>query len=111
MIARVSIDGSLGETLMPAYVLCIREEAVRDPAEMAIYSRMNQEAPRDPNLTPLIVYGATEALEGKAPDGIVVLQFPTVEDAKAWYDSPYYQATIPHRRKGADYRVMIVEGF
>jgi uncharacterized protein (DUF1330 family) len=71
---------------------------------------MNREAPRDPNLTPLIVYGATEALEGKAPDGIILLQFPTVEDAKAWYSSPHYQAAIPHRKKGADYRVMIVQG-
>jgi uncharacterized protein (DUF1330 family) len=95
---------------MPAYVLCLREEAIRDPTEMATYSRMNREAPRDPNLKPLIVYGATEALEGNAPDGIILLQFPTVEDAKAWYLSPDYQAAIPHRKKGADYRVMIVQG-
>ena len=95
---------------MPAYMICIREDAVRDPTELAIYSRMNREAPRDPKLTPLIAYGATEALEGNAPDGIVVLQFPTVEDAKAWYNSPHYQAAIPHRKKGADYRVMIVQG-
>ena len=95
---------------MPAYVLCIREEAVRDPVEMSTYSRMNREAPRDPNFKPLIVYGPTEALEGNAPDGIILLQFPTVEDAKAWYFSPHYQAAIPHRKKGADYRVMIVQG-
>jgi uncharacterized protein (DUF1330 family) len=95
---------------MTAYVLCIREDAVRNPEELAIYSRMNREAPRDPKVTPLIVYGATEALEGNAPDGVVVLQFPTVEDAKAWYNSPNYQAAIPHRKKGADYRVMIIQG-
>jgi uncharacterized protein (DUF1330 family) len=95
---------------MPAYVLCIREEPIRDPDEMATYSRMNRESPRDPHLMPLVVYGATEALEGKAPDGVIVLQFPTVEDAKAWYNSPNYQAAIPHRKKGADYRVMIIQG-
>jgi uncharacterized protein (DUF1330 family) len=95
---------------MPAYVLCIRENAVRDPTAMATYSRLNREAPRDPKLTPLVVYGATEALEGEAPDGMVLLQFPTVEDAKAWYNSPQYQAAIPHRQIGADYRVMIVQG-
>lgn len=95
---------------MPAYILCLREDAVRDPAELAIYSRMNREAPRDPKLTPLVVYGATEALEGHAPDGMVLLQFPTVEDAKAWYNSPQYQAAIPHRKRGADYRVIIVQG-
>ena len=60
---------------------------------------MNRESPRDPKLTPLIAYGATEALEGDAPDGVVLVQFPTVEDAKAWYNSPNYQAAIPHRKK------------
>ncbi len=95
---------------MPAYVLCIREDAVRDPAEMATYHRLNRESPREPKLTPLAVYGAIEALEGKAPDGIVLLQFPTVEDAQAWYNSPGYRAAIPHRRKGADYRIMIIQG-
>jgi uncharacterized protein (DUF1330 family) len=95
---------------MTAYVLCIREEAVREPTEIAKYSAMNRAAPRDPNLKPLVVYGATEALEGDAPDGIVLLQFPTAANAKAWYNSPEYQAAIPHRKKGADYRVMIVQG-
>jgi uncharacterized protein (DUF1330 family) len=95
---------------MPAYVLCIREDAARDPAELAIYSRMNRQAPADPKLKALIVYGATEALEGTAPDGVVLLQFPTLEDARAWYNSPNYQAAIPHRKKGADYRVMIIQG-
>jgi uncharacterized protein (DUF1330 family) len=95
---------------MPAYVLCIREGAVRDPTAMSTYSRLNREAPRDPNLKALIAYGATEALEGAAPDGVVLLQFPTVEDARAWYNSPDYQAALPHRKKGADYRVMIIQG-
>jgi uncharacterized protein (DUF1330 family) len=91
-------------------MLFIREEAVRDQAELNIYSRMNRESPRDPNMKPLIVYGATEAVEGKAPDGMVMLQFPTVEDAKAWYNSPAYQTAIPHRMKGADYRAFVVQG-
>jgi uncharacterized protein (DUF1330 family) len=51
-----------------------------------------------------------EAVEGKAPDGLVILKFPTTEDAKAWYHSPAYQAALPHRKKGADYRAFIVEG-
>jgi uncharacterized protein (DUF1330 family) len=51
-----------------------------------------------------------ETLEGESPDGVVVLQFPTVEDAKAWYHSPAYQAAVPHRQKGADYRAFIVQG-
>jgi uncharacterized protein (DUF1330 family) len=95
---------------MPVYMLFIREKPIRDRAAMETYSSMNRNKPRDPKMTPLVVYGATEALEGEAPDGMVVLQFPTAEDAKAWYHSPDYQAASQHRMKGADYRVMIVQG-
>jgi len=66
--------------------------------------------PPDPKLTPLVLYGAMESLEGEAPDGVVILQFPTVEDAKTWYHSPGYQAAVPHRKEGANYRAFIVEG-
>jgi uncharacterized protein (DUF1330 family) len=95
---------------MPAYALFIREDQVHNPSAMQAYERAAREAPLDPKLTPLAVYGALTSLEGEAPDGVVILQFPTVEDAKAWYQSPGYQAAIPHRKKGANYRVFIVQG-
>lgn len=95
---------------MPAYMIFLREGAVRDAEALATYRDSNGAAPRDPNLKPLVVYGALEALEGEAPDGVVVLQFPSVEDARSWYNSPGYQAAIPHRQKAADYRAFIVEG-
>lgn len=97
---------------MTAYMLLIRDEPVRDPEAMAEYQRMNRENKEQFGavMTPLVVYGAVEALEGPKPDGVLVLQFPTVEDAKAWYESPAYQAALPHRKKAADYRAMIVQG-
>ncbi|GAA0330628.1 hypothetical protein GCM10009087_46040 [Sphingomonas oligophenolica] len=97
---------------MTAYMILIRDEPVRDAEAMAEYQRMNREnaAEFSAKLTPLVVYGAVEALEGPTPDGVLVLQFPTVEDAKAWYDSPAYQAALPYRRQAADYRAMIVQG-
>jgi uncharacterized protein (DUF1330 family) len=95
---------------MPAYVIFIREKPIRDQSAMDTYSRMNREAPRDPHLKALAVYGALETLEGPTADGVILLQFPTVEDAKAWYNSPAYQAAIPYRKKGADYRAIIVQG-
>jgi uncharacterized protein (DUF1330 family) len=95
---------------MPAYMIFMREDAVRDPAAMAEYQRLNRENSGDFKIKPLVVYGKTEAVEGKAPDGIIIVEFPTVEDAKAWYNSPGYQAALPFRMKAADYRAMIVEG-
>ena len=99
---------------MTAYMIFLREEPIRDAAALAEYQRMNRENQGafkdDFKLKPLVVYGATEAVEGKAPDGIIVLEFPSVAEAKAWYNSPAYQAALPHRMKAADYRAIIVEG-
>jgi uncharacterized protein (DUF1330 family) len=95
---------------MSAYVFFIRESAIRDQAEMDLYRSSNRDKAPTPNLTPLVVYGSMETLEGEPPDGVVLLKFPTVEDAKAWYHSPQYQAAAAHRMKAADYRAFIVEG-
>lgn len=94
---------------MPAYVIMIRDRMV-DPAEFAAYGAKAREARGDHKITPLAFYGPHQALEGPDPDGVVILQFPTAAEARAWYDSPAYQAALDHRLKGAEYRVVIVEG-
>jgi uncharacterized protein (DUF1330 family) len=96
---------------MAAYMIFIREEPVRDPQAMAEYQRLNRANTGEFEIKPLVVYGAMEPFEGKAPDGIIVLEFPTAEAAKAWYNSPNYQAAIPHRQRAADYRAILVQGF
>ena len=95
---------------MAAYVIFLRETPVRDPVEMGAYIKKVQGNPMDPNMKPLVLYGTRQELEGKAPDGVVVLEFPTLETARSWYNSPDYQRAIPHRMKAADYRAFIVQG-
>jgi len=96
---------------MAAYILFIRDEPVHDAAAMAEYQRLNRERGSGGfDVKRLAFYGATEALEGPAADGVVVLEFPTVEEARGWYHSPGYQEAVQHRLKAASYRVMIVEG-
>ena len=56
------------------------------------------------------VYGKTEAFEGPTPDGLLILEFPSADDARAWYDSPEYQAAVAQRKLGADYRAILIEG-
>jgi glutathione S-transferase len=56
------------------------------------------------------VYWMAYSIGGPAPDGIIILQFPSMADAKAWYGSPAYQAAVPYRQKAADYNVVFVEG-
>lgn len=95
---------------MAAYMIFIREGKIFDPAKMDAYRNSNRNDTHDYRLSPLVVYGDLETLEGKAADGIVVLQFPTMDDARRWYYSPGYQSAAEHRKRAADYRVFLVEG-
>lgn len=94
---------------MTAYVIFIRD-SIKDTNEMATYGQKAGGARGDHPITPLAFYGAVETLEGPKVDGVVLLSFPDAAAAHAWYDSPAYQDALQHRLKGADYRVMIVEG-
>ena len=95
---------------MPAYLIVYRDSPIRDHAELEAYHQQTRKMGRDSRLTPLVIEGAVHAVEGTAPESVVLLEFPSVADAKAWYESPAYQAALPHRLKAADYRSIIVEG-
>lgn len=92
---------------MPAYALFIRN-SISDPEAMKTYSALAAKARAD--FKPLAVYGKIETLEGQPSDGVVLLEFKTMDDAKAWYNGPGYQEALPHRKRGADYRVLFFEG-
>ncbi|MDP8924472.1 MAG: DUF1330 domain-containing protein [Chloroflexota bacterium] len=56
--------------------------------------------------------GRYETLEGNwQPKRIVVLEFPSYDRARQWYDSPEYQAILPLRERNARANFLtIVEG-
>jgi uncharacterized protein (DUF1330 family) len=55
--------------------------------------------------------GKKTALEGDIPfERIVVSEFPDVEAAKKFYDSPEYQEARKHRAGAAEFNMVIVEG-
>ena len=99
---------------MPAFIIFIREEPVADPAALQAYSGSNRGNAalfmERFGIEPLAVYGPQEVLEGKDADGVVLLRFPTMADARAWYDSPEYQSAIPARMQAAPYRAIMFEG-
>lgn len=88
----------------------IGEVETTDPAAFQEYA-----AKVGPTLAPygakLIVRGPARAKEGPVPVGtIVVLEFPSLADAEAWYHSPAYKDVLPLRQRAANSRVFIVEG-
>lgn len=94
---------------MPAYIIFTREKTT-DQAQMDIYNGLAGATLEGHPAKPLAFYGQQVTLEGPEHEGAVLLEFPTIADAKAWYDSPAYQDAVKHRHAGSDYRVFIVEG-
>jgi len=93
---------------MTAYVVAIREKT-RDSDALKAYGAAAREARID-GMKLLAAYGPSEALEGAATEGVVLIEFPDMATAKAWYDSPAYEAARKHRYQGADYRFILFEG-
>ena len=94
---------------MPAYIVVTREKT-RNAAELEQYSQLTP--PSFKEHPPIIRarHGRTEVLEGSAVEDVVILEFSTYEDAKAWYHSAAYQAASKHRHQGGDYRFVLTEG-
>lgn len=94
---------------MPAYVIVIREKTT-DAESLKTYSGKAPGALAGHNVTPRAFYQHVEAVEGDQPEGVVILEFPTVIEAEAWYHSPAYQEAAAYRKAGSTSRVLIVQG-
>jgi uncharacterized protein (DUF1330 family) len=94
---------------MPAYVAV--EIAIHDPVA---YERYKQLAPPS-----IAVYGgryltrggALETLEGRRrPQRFVILEFPDMERARAWWSSPEYAEAKALRQASATTEMLLLEG-
>jgi uncharacterized protein (DUF1330 family) len=88
----------------------IGEVEITDPAAFQEYAA-KVGATLAPYNARLIVRGPARAKEGPVPVGtIVVLEFASLADAEAWYDSSAYTQVLPLRQRAANSRVFLVEG-
>lgn len=59
----------------------------------------------------LVLGGQLFPIEGTAPQGVfVVLRFPDLATANAWYESPAYRAILGYRLAAAETNAWVVEG-
>lgn len=87
---------------------------LRDPEEIhpqvPEYMEKIQET-MDPFSGRFIVHGGTvDVREGHWPGSVVVLEFPSPDHARDWYESAAYQAILPLRADHMEGDVIIVEG-
>jgi uncharacterized protein (DUF1330 family) len=71
---------------MTAYVVFIRER-MRNRREYEVYRDKSRPVNASHPLKALALYGQHEVLEGPALEGAVILEFPSIEAAKAYYHS------------------------
>jgi len=94
---------------MVAYVVFMREKT-HDPELLALYSPKAKAASKGHPMTIRAFHGRHEVLEGPEIEAMSILEFPSLEAAKAWYTSPDYQEALPLRLKGGDYRCVLIDG-
>lgn len=94
---------------MSAYITFIREKTL-DKTELEIYWQLVKVTMEGHPIKILAAYGEHFILEGPEVEGVVIVEFPTIEDAKKWYYSEAYQNAAQHRHKGSVYTGVIVEG-
>ena len=94
---------------MSAYVVFTRTTTI-DQEELEKYWTGIKATMEGHPIEVLVAYGKHEVLEGDAIEGIVIAKFPNVKAAKDWYYSEAYQSVAKHRKLGAIYQGLIVEG-
>ena len=69
------------------------------------------QATLDPYGGRFLVHGAeVQVLEGEWPGTVVVVEFPDVAAAHAWYASPAYREILPLRTDNIEGSTLIVDG-
>ena len=94
---------------MSAYVVFTRTKTI-DQKELEKYWTGIKATMKDHPIEVLVAYGKHEVLEGDPIEGMVIVKFPSEKAAKDWIYSEAYQSVAKHRKNGAIYHGLIVEG-
>ena len=95
---------------MPAYL--VGQVTIHDLAEYNKYLAGFVEAFAPFEGRVLVASDQVEVIEGQWPKSrTVVLEFPSMDHAKGWYNSPNYQALAQHRFKAATSNIILAEGW
>ncbi len=94
---------------MAAYV--INDMVVTDPVLFEDYKRLSPPTVAAYGGRFLARGGTVESLEGDwTPKRLVILEFPTAAQARAWIDSPEYAPARALRQRSATSNMLVVEG-
>ena len=94
---------------MSAYIIV--EVEVKDPIKYEDYKKLTPDSLAAYGGKFIVRGGKAELLEGdKEPERIVILEFESVQRAKAWWNSPEYSEAKKLRHATANSRMIVIEG-
>ena len=94
---------------MAVYVVADLE--ITNPDEFQKYGQRVVEIVKEYGGRYLIRGGEPETLEGNwKPKRLTILEFPTAEHVRTWYNSPEYQAIIGFRHRSCNTNLLLVSG-
>jgi uncharacterized protein (DUF1330 family) len=94
---------------MPAYV--IADVTTTDPAAMEEYRKQVPPTLAKYGGRFVVRGGAHETVEGSwKPNRLVIIEFPSLDHARRWYDGEEYRAPKALRLKAGRTNLVIVEG-
>ena len=94
----------------PAYMVVDARSS--DPERMTEYRRLAQLAVEKHGGRYLVRGAPYVTIEGSwQPQRLVVLEFPSMDAAKTFYDSPEYLAARGARAEVSDFDILLIEGY
>ena len=94
---------------MKAYILA--DVTINDPVRYEEYKKLTPPSLEKYEGKFIVRGGTTETLEGDwQPGRVVILEFPSIEKAKAWWSSDIYAPAKALRQATAVSRMIVVEG-
>jgi uncharacterized protein (DUF1330 family) len=95
---------------MSAYIMV--DVTINNPEEYEAYKLLTPASIKAYNGKFIVRGATTETLEGNWQHGrIVILEFPTVERAKEWWNSDEYAVAKAIRQRSATTNMILLEGF
>ncbi len=94
---------------MPAYLISLCRQ-VSDRKRLENYWANVAPAFKGVTSKPLVAYTPFEILEGDGVLGVVLFEFPSMDEARRWYSSAAYQEVKKLREGAADFDLILVDG-
>ena len=96
---------------MSAYLIWLATE-ISDPDKMGEYSAGVMPTLQTAGARVLAAEDAPEVIEGQWDAArTVVIEFPSIEAAKTWYDSDEYRKILPLRHDASEGHLIFLNGF